>query len=72
MDRTELYIADEMFFCGTACEVTPILSVDRIAVGDGKVGKTTREIQNAYLQITSGKNKNHPEWRRSCTISSTV
>jgi branched-chain amino acid aminotransferase len=50
MDRTELYIADELFFCGSAAEVTPILSVDRVPVGTGAVGRRTQEIRAAFLQ----------------------
>ena len=47
-----LYTADEMFMTGTAVEVTPVRSVDRIAVGKGKVGPVTRKIQKAFANIT--------------------
>lgn len=53
--REMLYIADELFFTGTAVEVTPIRSVDRIPVADGKPGSVTLAIQKRYLDITSGK-----------------
>lgn len=56
--REMLYIADELFFTGTAVEVTPIRTVDRIPVGDGKPGRITLAIQDRYLAITSG---NHPD-----------
>ena len=46
-----LYIADEAFFSGTAAELTPIRSVDRIQVGEGKPGPITRAIQEQYLGI---------------------
>jgi len=49
IDRTELYIAEEMFFCGSAAEVTPILSVDRHAVGDGSTGQLTRRLRELFL-----------------------
>jgi branched-chain amino acid aminotransferase len=46
-----LYIADEVFLAGTAVEITPVVSVDRIAVGDGKPGKITRQIQEAFFGL---------------------
>ncbi|MCL5103940.1 MAG: branched-chain amino acid transaminase [Armatimonadetes bacterium] len=63
VDRTELYTADEAFFCGTACEVTPIVSVDRHNVGDGKMGELTRKIQKTYIDIARGTSRDHTEWR---------
>lgn len=65
IDRTELYIADELFFSGTACEITPIISVDRNTVGDGKIGRITKDIQKTYLDIVKGFNKDHADWRTS-------
>ena len=52
ISRAMLYTADEMFLTGTAVEITPVRSVDRIAVGKGKVGPVTRKIQKAFAQIT--------------------
>ena len=63
IDREELYIADELFFCGTACEITPIVSVDKYIVVDGKVGMITKNIQKIYLDIVRGINSDHSEWR---------
>jgi branched-chain amino acid aminotransferase len=54
VDRTELYIADEIFACGSAEEVTPVVSVDRVPVGDGKVGPVTRELQGHFLAAARG------------------
>jgi branched-chain amino acid aminotransferase len=54
IDRTELYIAEEAFFCGSAAEVTPILSVDRHVVGDGKPGRIAKSLLEAYLAIARG------------------
>lgn len=62
IDRTELYLADEMFFCGSAAEVTPILSVDRHAVGNGEVGPVTRELRAAYLDAVRGKSADRWAW----------
>ena len=63
VDRTEFYIADEAFFCGTACEVLPIISVDKYLVGEGSPGTVTRDIQTTYSKIVTGQLKGHPEWR---------
>ena len=53
--REMLYIADELFFCGTAVEVTPIRSVDKIAVGRGERGPVTEAIQRAFFDIIAGE-----------------
>lgn len=55
LSRDMLYLADEMFFTGTAAEVTPIRSVDRIPVGEGKPGPITKAVQEQFFGITSGK-----------------
>ena len=54
IQRAALYVADELFFTGTAAEVTPIRSVDRITIGAGRRGDITRRIQEVFFQITSG------------------
>jgi len=54
IDRTELYIADEIFICGSAEEVTPAISVDRISIADGRPGPITRELQTAYFRAVRG------------------
>ena len=60
--REMVYIADELFFSGTAAEVTPIKSVDRITVGDGKVGPITRMLQDKLLGIAHGKYEDVYGW----------
>ena len=62
VDRTELYVADELFACGSAAEVTPILSVDRIPVGSGAIGPGTRAIQAAYLATVRGERPDTQGW----------
>ncbi len=57
LDRTELYIADEAIMCGSAEEVTPIVSVDRIAVGDGKPGPLTRRLQEVFFAAVRGNDE---------------
>ena len=61
--RTELYVADEAFFCGSGYEITPILSVDGFPLGDGKVGPITQRLYNAYMDVIRGANKRYSEWR---------
>jgi len=63
IDRTELYVADEAFFCGSGYEITPIVSIDRFPLGDGEVGPVTRRLQQAYLDVVRGSDRRHPEWR---------
>jgi len=63
IDRTELYVSEEVFLCGSGAEVTPVISLDRIAVGDGKVGPVTRRIQKLYFDVVSGVHQGYSEWR---------
>ena len=62
MPRELLYVADEVFLAGTAVEVTPVHSVDRIAVGDGKPGKVTRAIQEAFFAVVRGEQPDRHGW----------
>ena len=61
-DRTELYLADEVFFTGTAAEVTPVVEVDHRPIGSGKVGEISRTLQQRYFDVVRGKDDSHPEW----------
>ena len=60
--REMLYIADELFFAGTAVEITPIKSVDRIPVGEGKRGPVTEAIQTAFFGIINGARPDTHGW----------
>jgi len=62
IDRTELYSADELFFCGSGWEVIPITSVDRIAVGTGKPGPITAKIRDLYLDVVQGNREDYQHW----------
>jgi branched-chain amino acid aminotransferase len=62
IQRAALYVADELFFSGTAAEVTPIRSVDRIPVGEGRRGPVTERIQRVFFEITSGEREAPGEW----------
>ena len=60
--REKLYLADEMFFCGTAVEVSPITSVDRITIGSGELGPITRALQKAFFALVRGEEADRHGW----------
>jgi branched-chain amino acid aminotransferase len=60
--REMLYIVDEMFFCGTAVEVTPIRSVDRVKIGSGARGPITKKIQDEFFALVEGKKPDRHNW----------
>lgn len=60
--REMLYVADEVFMTGTAAEITPIRSVDRVKVGAGKPGDITKALQDAFFAVTSGKAEDKHGW----------
>lgn len=62
VDRTELYMCDEAFLCGSAMEITGVLSVDKYTVDAGETGAMTKLIHKTYLETVTGKTKTHPEW----------
>ncbi|HTE41284.1 MAG TPA: branched-chain amino acid transaminase [Steroidobacteraceae bacterium] len=64
--RELLYLADEMFLTGTAAEVTPVRSVDRITIGAGKRGPVTEVIQSAFFGLFSGKTPDKHGWLETC------
>jgi branched-chain amino acid aminotransferase len=60
--RDQLWLADEVFFTGTAAEVTPVREVDNRTVGDGTVGPLTKRIQARFFEVARGNDTSHPEW----------
>ncbi|MCK5558328.1 MAG: aminotransferase class IV, partial [Candidatus Hydrogenedentes bacterium] len=62
--RSELYVADEVFFCGTGAQVAPVTSIDKRPVGDGKPGPTTGKLQKLYFDVVQCR---VPEYRSWCT-----
>lgn len=62
VDRTELYLADECFFTGTAAHITPILEIDRRPISTGEIGKLTKELQKLYFAVIQGKNHKYLGW----------
>jgi branched-chain amino acid aminotransferase len=70
--REMLYIADEVFFSGTAAEITPIRSVDRIVVGKGARGPVTEKLQKAFFDIVNGNAPDHFGWLMPVTKNEPV
>jgi branched-chain amino acid aminotransferase len=62
IDRSELYIADEVLFCGTGAQVSAIVNIDHRPVGDGKVGPVTRKLQEIYFRVVRGQEPKYAEW----------
>lgn len=62
IDRTELYIADEMFFCGTGAQVSPITSVDYYDVGNGQIGPITQKLKDLYYDLVRNKLPKYSQW----------
>lgn len=60
--RTELYVADEMFLCGTGAEVTPVRSVDRRIVGDGAIGPITSRLSAHFEAVVRGRVPERRDW----------
>ena len=64
IDRSELYIADEVFMTGTAAHVTPVTEVDRVPIGAGGIGPFSKQLQTRYFEVITGR---APEYRRYLT-----
>lgn len=62
IDRTELYISDEAFYCGTGAQVSPITKIDNRPVGTGKVGEIASKLQELYFDVVKGKKEKYNHW----------
>ena len=62
IDRTELYVADEVFLCGTGAQISPVIDVDRRPVGDARVGEITRRLSSLYFDAVRGRNDAYRSW----------
>jgi len=60
--RDELYISEEVFFAGTAAEVTPIREIDKYQIGEGKRGPITEKLQKKFFDIVKGKDEEYSDW----------
>jgi branched-chain amino acid aminotransferase len=63
IDRTEVYMTDEVFLCGTGAEVNPVTAVDKYPIGDGKIGPVTQRIMDLYHDVVRGLDAPYDEWR---------
>jgi branched-chain amino acid aminotransferase len=62
VDRTEIYLADEVFLCGTAAEITPICTVDQFSIGNGGVGPVCLSLLRKYHELVSGEVNKYSHW----------
>jgi branched-chain amino acid aminotransferase len=62
IDRTEVYLATEVFFCGTGVQVAAITQVDHTSIGDGEMGPITVKLRDLYFDVVRGKNKDYRHW----------
>jgi branched-chain amino acid aminotransferase len=62
IDRTELYVCDELFFSGTGAQVSPITKVDHRNVGNGRIGEISKKLQDLYFDVVRGKNSKYKQW----------
>ena len=62
VDRSELYVAEECFFTGTAANIAPILEIDHRPIGTGEIGKITAELQKLFAEVMRGRNPEYPDW----------
>lgn len=62
VDRTELYTCDEAFLCGSAMEITPVLSVDKYVINGGECGEITEKLHEEYLHVAKGENAEFASW----------
>jgi branched-chain amino acid aminotransferase len=66
VDRTELYVADEVFLCGTAAEVAPVTRIDGRPIRDGQPGRLTLRLQKAYEEVVHGRVTRYRHWLEPC------
>ena len=63
IDRTELYLADEVFFCGTGAQVAPCVRIDDRPIGDGGIGTVSAALSSLYTAVARGRDDRYAEWR---------
>ena len=62
IDRSELYVADEAFYCGTGAQVSPIVEIDGRKLGNGNVGPISKKLQDLYFDVVKGKVAKYKHW----------
>jgi len=60
--RSELYVADEVFYTGTAAQVAPVVQIDHVVIGSGEVGPITKELQQVYFRAVKGEDEKYSHW----------
>jgi branched-chain amino acid aminotransferase len=72
IDRSELYMADELFFTGTAVELAPIIEVDHRPIGTGRIGPISAKLKNLYIDATRGRVSRYRHWLTPAQVSAPV
>lgn len=72
IDRTEVYLAEEAFFCGTAVQVAGITQVDHRTIGNGELGEITRGLYDLFLQVVAGKVAKYADWLEPVYVETPV
>lgn len=72
VDRTELYLADEIFTCGTAAEITPVVEVDHFTIGRGEAGPITRSLEQLFADVLRGREERYAHWRTPVGVAAAV
>ncbi len=72
VDRTELYLADEIFLCGTAAEISPVVSVDKYPIGSGEIGQVTASLDRILEDVLCGRENRFDNWRTPVGVRETV
>jgi branched-chain amino acid aminotransferase len=62
IDRTEVYLADEMFMCGTGAQISPVTRIEHRAVGDGQIGPITRQLRDHFMDVVYGRVEKYRDW----------
>lgn len=65
IERTELYLADEVFLCGSAMEIMPVKEIDGYIIGSGKYGELTYKLHDMYMKVVTGQNVEYKKWLTS-------
>jgi len=72
LDRTELYLADEVFTCGTAAEITPVVLIDKYDIGSGTQGPVTSALETLFSRVLRGEEQAFAHWRTTVDVASPV
>lgn len=62
IDRTEVYLADEIFMCGTGAQISPVTRIEHRSVGDGEIGPITRQLRTLFMDLVRGRVEQYREW----------